>query len=107
MVFFNFLSASMKQILMWLGKNQPKPWKISTKKSTKIIGILYIFFLKTIKLFFTDMIIYPINNITDHISEKYIFIEKSKTEVDIFLILGWIWNRIWIRYFTKRTRGSK
>ena len=29
------------------------------------------------KLMFTDINIYPINNETDHISEKYIFIEKK------------------------------
>ena len=74
-------------------------WKISTK----IIRILYIFF-KTIKLMFTDINIYPINNKTDHISEKYIFYRKKK--VDIFPILGGIWSRIRIRYFRKQIRGS-
>ena len=54
---------------------------------------------------FTDINIYPINNKTDHISEKYIFYrKKSKTKVDIFPILGRIWSRIRIRYFTKRIR---
>ena len=34
---------------------------------------------------FTDINIYPINNKTYHISEKYIFYrKKSKTKVDIF-----------------------
>ena len=42
------------------------------KKTTKIIRISYIFF-KTIKLMFTDINIYSINNKKDHISEKYIF----------------------------------
>ena len=42
------------------------------QKSTKIIRISCIFF-KTIKLMFTDINIYSINNKTDHISEKYIF----------------------------------
>ena len=52
---------------------------------------------------FTDINICPINNKTDHISEKYIFYtKKSKTKVDIFPILGRIWSRIRIRYFTKR-----
>ena len=39
---------------------------------------------------FTDINIYPINNKTDHISEKFIFYrkKKSKTKVDIFPILG-------------------
>ena len=41
------------------------------QKSTKIIRISNIFF-KTIKLMFTDINIYPINNKTDHISEKRI-----------------------------------
>ena len=42
---------------------------------------------------FTDINIYTINNKTDHISEKYIFIEKkTKTKVDIFPILGRIPN---------------
>ena len=41
------------------------------------------------------MNICPINNKTDHISEKYIFYtKKSKTKVDIFPILGRIWSRI-------------
>ena len=35
--------------------------------------ISYIFFI-TIKLMFTDINIYPIDNKTDHISEKYIFL---------------------------------
>ena len=35
----------------------------------------------------TDINIYPINNKTDHISEKYIFYgKKSKKKVDIFSI---------------------
>ena len=52
---------------------------------------------------FTGLHIYPIINKTDHISEKYIFLyKKSKTKVDIFPILGRIWSRIRIRYFTKR-----
>ena len=60
---------------------------------------------------FTDINICPINNVTDHISEKYIFYtKKSKTKVDIFPILGRIWSRIRsrirIRFFTKRIRGS-
>ena len=46
------------------------------QKITYITRILYIFF-KTIKLMFTDINICPINNKTDHISEKYIFIEKT------------------------------
>ena len=52
---------------------------------------------------FTDINIYSINNKKDHISEKYIFYRKK---VDIFPILGRIRNRIRIRYFTKRIRGS-
>ena len=43
-----------------VAKNQPKSWKISTN-------------FKTIKLMFTVIIIYSINNKTDHILEKYIF----------------------------------
>ena len=50
---------------------QPDP-EPGSKKSAKIIRISYIFF-KTIKLMFTDINIYSINNKTDHISEKYIF----------------------------------
>ena len=49
---------------------------------------------------FTDLIIYPINNKTDHISEKYIFFfyrKKGKTKVNIFSILGRIWSRIRIK----------
>ena len=54
---------------------------------------------------FTDINIYSINNKTDHISEKYIIIEKkSKTKVDIFPVLGRIWSKIRIRYFTNRIR---
>ena len=70
------------------------------QKSTKIIRISYIFF-KTIKLMFTDINIYTINNKTDHISEKYIFHRKKVDK-------GRIWSRIRIRirYFTKRIRGS-
>ena len=82
-------SKKSVKIMETFHKNQPKP---------------YIFF-KTIKLMFTDVKICPINNITDHISEKYIFNrKKSKTKVDIFPILGL--NRIRIHYFTKRIRGS-
>ena len=76
-------------------KDQPKSLKYHT------------FFFKTIRLMFTDINIYPINNKTDHISEKNIKKKKkSKTEVDIFSILGRIWSWIRIRYFTKRIRGS-
>ena len=47
---------------------------------------------------FTDINIYPINNKTDHILEKYIFYrKKSQTKVDIFPILG-------RNYFTQRIR---
>ena len=47
---------------------------------------------------FTDINIYPINNKTDHISEKRIFYrKKSKTKVYIFSILSRIWSRIRIR----------
>ena len=54
---------------------------------------------------FTDIYIYPMNNKKDHISEKYNFYrKKSKTKVDMFSILGRIWSRIRIRYFTKRIR---
>ena len=54
---------------------------------------------------FTDINIYSIVNKTDHISEKYIFIEKkSKTKVDIFPILGRIWSRIRIRIHIKMKR---
>ena len=35
---------------------------------------------------FTNVNIYSMSNKTDHISEKYIFLEKK---VDIFPILGW------------------
>ena len=38
--------------------------KVKVKISTKIIRISYIFFFKTIKLMFTGINIYPINNIT-------------------------------------------
>ena len=57
-------------------KNQQKSWEIFTK-TTKIIQISY-FFFKTIKIMFTDLYIYPINNKTDHISEKYIFFIEKK-----------------------------
>ena len=54
---------------------------------------------------FTDINIYPINNKTDHIPEKYIFYrKKSKTKVDIFPILGRIWGRIRIRIQIKVKR---
>ena len=45
---------------------------------------------------FTDINIYPINNITDHISKKYIFFyrKKSITKVGILSILGRIQSRI-------------
>ena len=46
-------------------KNQPKSLEYPT------------FFFKTLNLMFTDTNIYPINNKTDHISEKYIFHRKK------------------------------
>ena len=83
----------VSRIRIRVAKNQPK----SRKVSTKIIRISYIFF-KTIKLMFTDINIYLINNKTDHILEKYIFLQKkSKTKVNIFPILGRIWIRIHIK----------
>ena len=63
-------SASMKRIRILVAKNQPKSWKISTKINKNHFS--------TIKLMFTDMNIYSINNKTDHISEKYIFYRKKK-----------------------------
>ena len=103
-------SASMKRIRIRVAKNQPKSLKISTKINENHKNIIH-FFFKTIKLMFTDLNIYPTNNKTDHISERYFFyIKNSKTKVDIFPILGRIWirirSRIRIRYFTKRIRGS-
>ena len=54
---------------------------------------------------FTDINTYSINNKTDHISEKYIFIDKKrKTKVYIFPILGRI--RIWIHIKMKRIRNT-
>ena len=53
---------------------------------------------------FTDINNYPINNKTNHISEKYIFKEKkSKTKVDIF---GRIRSRIRIHIKMKRIRNT-
>ena len=52
-------------------KNQPKSLEYHT-------------FFKTIKLMFTDINIYPINNKTDHISEKYIFYRKKAKQKLIF-----------------------
>ena len=54
-------------------KNQPKSLEL----------ISYIYF-KTIKLMFTDIDIYPINNKTDHISEEYIFYRKEAKQKLIF-----------------------
>ena len=84
-------SASMKRIRIQVTKNQPKSWKISTK-----INRISCIFFKTIKLMFTDINIYSINNKTDHISEKYIF----------FPILGRIWSRIRIHIKMKRIRNT-
>ena len=52
-------------------QNQPKSLEYNT-------------FFKTIKLMFTDINIYPINNKTDHISEKYVLIEKKVKQRFIF-----------------------
>ena len=62
---------------------------------TNFQNFTVVFFLKTIKLMFTDINIYTVYNKTDHISGKYIFHREKK---DIFPILGRI------RYFTKRIR---
>ena len=59
------------------GQPHPDP---GGKKSAKIMENFHenhkntIIFFKTIKLMLTDINIYPINNKTDHISEKYIFL---------------------------------
>ena len=56
---------------------------------------------------FTERNIYPINNKTGHISEKYIFYrKKSKTKYDIFPILGRIWSRIRIHIKMKQIRNT-
>ena len=88
-----------------VAKNQSKSWKISTKINENHKNIIR--FFKTIKLMFTDKYL-PHKYQLGHISEKYIFFyrKKSKTKGDIFPILGRIWSRIRIRYFTKRIRGS-
>ena len=89
------------RIRIQLAKNQPNSWKFP-HKSTKIIKH-HTFFFKTIKLMFTDIYIYPLNNKINHISENHIFYRKKrKTKVDVFP--GRIWSRI--RYLTKRIRGS-
>ena len=57
---------------------------------------------------FTGINIYPISNKTDHISEEYIFFieKKSKTKVEIFLILSRIWSRVRVRIKMKRIRDT-
>ena len=73
---FHFVS----RIRIRFNETDPDPGSKKSAKirtiSTKIIRISYIFF-KTIKLMFTDINIYSINNKTDHISEKYIFYGKK------------------------------
>ena len=77
----------MKKIRV--AKNQPKSWKISTKKSTKIRRISWFFSSKILNLCLTDINIYPM---------------KKK---GIFSILeGRIRSRIRMYYFIKRIRGS-
>ena len=73
--FWSAGSASMKRIRNRVAKYQPKSWKISTKINANQKNIIH--FFKTIKLIFTDINIYPINNKTDHISEKYILDRKK------------------------------
>ena len=76
----------MKRILIRIrvAKNQQKSTKINKnqQKSTKT----YIIFFKTIKLMFTDINIYSINNKTDHISEKYIFPILGRSGMGTLLI---------------------
>ena len=62
----------MKRIRIRVAKNQAKSWKINENHK----NIIH-FFLKTFELIFTDINIYPINNKTDQISEKYIFYRKK------------------------------
>ena len=84
------------------------------KKSTKIIRISYIFF-KIIKLMFTDINIYLINNETDHISEKYNFYRKKSDfrsdweqdpDPDPDLLLNEQDPRIRIHIIMKRIRNT-
>ena len=75
-------------------KNQPKSWKFSTKNQPKSLENHA--FFRTIQLMFTDINISPINNKTDHFSEKYIFYRK-KVKQKLFFFSR-------IRYFTKRIR---
>ena len=93
----------MKRIRIRVAKNQQKSWKISTKINENHKNTIH--FFKTIKLMFTDINVHPINDKTDHISEKYIFYrKKSRTKVDIFPILGRIWSRIHMKM--KRIRNT-
>ena len=98
----------VSRIRIRFNETDPDPGSQKSAKMTENFNInqqksleYHTFFFKTIKLMFTDINIYSINNKTDHISEKY-----------IFPILGRIWsririrNRIRIRYFMKRIRGS-
>ena len=56
------------------------------KKSAKIMENFHenhtINFFKTIKLMFTDINIYPINNKTDHISEKYWYFPDFRSDLE-------------------------
>ena len=69
------------------------------------------FIFKTIKLMFTDINIYPINNKAGHISKKYIlYIKKGKTKVDIWYFVGPVfyetYPRIRIHIKMKRIRNT-
>ena len=81
-------------------QNQPKSLEYHT------------FFSKLLNLCLLTNI-YPINNKTDHISEKYIFLrKKSNTKVDIFSDLEQdplfheTDTRIWIRIKMNRIRNT-
>ena len=80
-VWIRFILVS--RIRIRVAKNQPKSWKISTKMNLNHQNIIH-FFFKTIKLMFTDINIFPVNNKTDHISEKYIFYRKKVKQQLIF-----------------------
>ena len=66
----------MKLIRIRVARNEPKSWKISNKNQQKSLEY-HKFFFKTIKLMFTDINIYSINNKTDHIRRNIFLIEKK------------------------------
>ena len=85
LVLIRFILVGRILVAIWVAKNLPKSWKISTKINQNHKNIIH-FFSKILNLCLTEINIYHINNKTDHFLEKYIFIRKISNNKNWYIL---------------------